>query len=190
MWQQYGKGKDRAQLVALHQENRTDKTDVCNTCGLTKPIGDFGIVAGRRRKTCNLCRAANEVAKNEVTLAGADRRGLEWTREEIEFLTKEKRLSDGQIAAYLKRTLGSVRSCRRRLGLGRKRGKAAKPLYSEFTWFKDSRIEGITVETEGNKISVFSPPRALWVNIHKAILAKGLTGEDYQAWKAGATAGA
>lgn len=186
MWQQYGKGKTREQLQEAHNAASTPESQKCVGCGKTQPQSNFSF----NHKLCCMCRAQGEVDKNNLTRAGADRNGRPWCRAELQTMLDSKDLSDHDIAALLGRTMAAVRTQRHKLGQGRKLVKAPKPLFDEFAFQTSDTIKRVTVEIDGTKITVWSNTNVLLPTIWKAFRAKGLSADDYHAWKIGVTAGA
>ncbi len=54
---------------------------------------------------------------------------------------------------------------------------------------KGDTIKAITVVTDRSKITVYSNTNTLWIEILMAFEDKGLTLDDFNAWKIGVTAG-
>ena len=189
MWQQYGKGLSRAELQAAHNAASKPKTKKCNgVCGKMLPLDDFG----QGRGTCNMCRAAVEVKRNDRTRGQADRIGLTWVRAEDRYIRENSATqTDEQMGRHLKRTMKAVR--RRRLWHLRI-NKHAKPTphvdFNEFKHIKEDAIKVITVVTNKTKVTVYSNTHARMVHIRQAFIDKGLTGDDYKTWVIGVTAGA
>lgn len=129
--------------------------------------------------------------QNDNSRPGADRNGKSWCKAESRVILEHKEWSDAEIAEYIGRTIAAVRAQRSKLGQGHKRAKAApKPLFNEFAWHQADEINQITLEIEGTKITVWSNTHVLGANIWRAFQNKGLSTEDYKAWKIGVTAGA
>jgi hypothetical protein len=157
----------------------------CMTCSEVKALADFG----KRRGTCNLCRTAQAVKRNDGSRRRADRIGQPWTDAEDTYIKdNHTNVTDIAMARQMRRTLKAV---------GRRRlfvlniNKQAKPeprvVYSRFAQHRENGIMTITVGVVGDSITVFCNTNTLWANIWKAFKEKGLTDDDYKAWKVGVT---
>ena len=191
MWQLYGKGKTKAQLQEAHN---TPKTRVCNTCHRPKPLDCF---SRTDRNDCKWCNTKYRRGLNDKTCNQAYCHGSGWTEEEDNLIKTRTRdvWTDEAMALVLKRTMQSVRGRRTRvLGLMKRAANATpkaapKPIYDQFEWHVRPEIKSITVETKGTKITVWSKSGVPLALIWDAFMVKGLTAEDYKAWKIGVTTG-
>lgn len=180
IWQSLGKGTD-ARRKALKKKGLKQ----CTVCSEVKAFADFG----KRRGTCNLCRAAQSVKRNDGSRPQADRLGQPWTSAEDTYI-KDNHMNtkDVVMARHLKRTLKAVR--RRRL-FELELNKTAKPepkvLLDTFERVSNDQIKVITLSVEGSKVTVFCNTNTLWANIWREFKKAGLTDDDYNAWKVGVT---
>lgn len=188
LWQQYGKGLNRDQLQEIHNKEGlglVETTKVCRSCGSEKPLTDFG----KKRNICNLCRAKQQVKRNDVSRPQADRNGQPWTNAEDTYIRENwETTTDMVMARQLKRTLKSVR--RRRLfvlSINKNAEPGPKILLDTFERVSNDQIKAITLNIEGSKVTVFCNTNTLWANIWRAFKEEGLTDDDYQAWKVGVT---
>lgn len=180
IWQSYGKGTT-ARREALKEKGLKQ----CTRCGAVKAEKEFG----HDRSACNLCRAAEQVKRNNSSRPQADRIGQPWTDAEDTYIKdNQASMTDIAMARQLKRTLKAVR--RRRLFV-LNINKLAEPeprmLLDMFAQQRGDEIKVITVVVEGTKVTVFCNTNTLWANIWKAFKNEGLTDDDYKAWKVGVT---
>jgi len=180
IWESYGKGT-KARREALKEKGLKQ----CTVCAGVKAEKEFG----HDRGTCNLCRAAQEVKRNDASRPQADRIGQLWTDAEDTYI-KDNHLNttDAVMARHLRRTLKAVR--RRRLfvlEINKDATPEPKVLLDTFERVSNDQIKVVTLSVEGTKVTVFCNTNTLWTNIWRAFKNEGLTDDDYKAWKVGVT---
>ena len=179
IWESYGKGTD-ARRKALKKKGLKQ----CTVCSEVKADKEFC----KRRGTCNLCRAAQQVKRNDGSRPGADRNGQSWTAAEDAYIRDNfQTTTDPAMARQLKRTLKAV--SRRRLFVlnVNKQVKPEQILLDTFERVSNDQIKAVTLNVEGSKVTVFCNTNTLWANIWRAFRNEGLTDDDYNAWKVGVT---
>lgn len=178
IWESYGKGT-KARCEALMEKGLKQ----CSKCGAVKAIAHFG----KRQCTCNLCRTAEQVKRNDVSRPQADRIRQPWTRIEDAYIKDNcGSMTDIALARQLKRTLKAV--SRRRLFV-LNINKLAEPeprmLLDTFAQERSDEIKVVTVVVEGTKVTVFCNTNTLLATIWREFQKAGLTDDDYKAWKVG-----